>query len=426
LSGNEAVQVGDLIVAQVDDPATNADYFALQGNFTDSNDILVGAAFVPVAGTISQNDSVHEALEKLQGNIDDIDLTTALSFAAGNGLTYDPAIDVINLGGNLSLQNTVIIGNGAGTDFTIAITDTNLSHAMQISQAHSRLTSQTATTIATVRATTDFSQLSFGATSPVAASLSEVTADVNGVKLGGDNYAGNYPAVGQTSNLSIDENGNIVIGGGTDLSTSVDNGLNFDAVSGTIQLGGALTENTNIQLDDFSFSISGSNVSGSQSNSIFSNSQTFIESVNSATGNSGTLRISDSVGVRLSYLGLTNAFSILEVIETGVKLRGDNYTPNYPATGQTTGLSIDENGNIVIGTASDGATKFAATITGDGVATTYGINHAKGTKDIVVQVYDIATDELVDIGVDRVDNDNINIIFGAAPAGTESFRVVIV
>lgn len=69
LSGDVNVQVGDVIVANISNPISNSDWFALQSNFEDSRDILVGGAFAPLAGTILGSDDVKTALEKLQGNI---------------------------------------------------------------------------------------------------------------------------------------------------------------------------------------------------------------------------------------------------------------------------------------------------------------------------------------------------------------------
>jgi hypothetical protein len=65
LINGPAVQVGDIIVSNISNPQGNADYFALQANFSSSDDIPVGGTFTPQAGAITGADSVKVALQKL-------------------------------------------------------------------------------------------------------------------------------------------------------------------------------------------------------------------------------------------------------------------------------------------------------------------------------------------------------------------------
>lgn len=62
---------------------------------------------------------------------------------------------------------------------------------------------------------------------------------------------------------------------------------------------------------------------------------------------------------------------------------------------------------------------------GDGSALTYNVVHNFGTMDVLVQVYELATDHNVMVDVHRVDVDTVQVGFGAAPA-LNSHRVLVV
>lgn len=62
---------------------------------------------------------------------------------------------------------------------------------------------------------------------------------------------------------------------------------------------------------------------------------------------------------------------------------------------------------------------------GDGVALTYNVVHGFNTNDVIVQVYELATDHNVQVDVHRVDLNTVQVGFGAAPA-TDSHRVLVI
>jgi hypothetical protein len=68
--------------------------------------------------------------------------------------------------------------------------------------------------------------------------------------------------------------------------------------------------------------------------------------------------------------------------------------------------------------------KFSADV-GDGVATSYDVDHNLGTKDAVVQVYDNATNDTVEVDVVRTNTNRVTISFGSAPS-EDAYRVVVV
>jgi hypothetical protein len=101
---------------------------------------------------------------------------------------------------------------------------------------------------------------------------------------------------------------------------------------------------------------------------------------------------------------------------------------DYTAVGLSLiGVGYDAAGNVVIdSTALLNTAKYATTISGNGTTTSFTVNHAKGTTDVVVQVYDLADGKLIGVGVDIVDANNVSVDFFTAPTGTESFRVIVV
>ena len=66
----------------------------------------------------------------------------------------------------------------------------------------------------------------------------------------------------------------------------------------------------------------------------------------------------------------------------------------------------------------NGSSTFAATITATGAVT-----HNLGTKDVIVQLYDIVTFDTVFADVDRTSNSVVTVTFGATP--TNSIRVLV-
>ena len=61
---------------------------------------------------------------------------------------------------------------------------------------------------------------------------------------------------------------------------------------------------------------------------------------------------------------------------------------------------------------------------GDGSTLAFTLNHALGTRDCIVQVYDKATGETVFCDVVRTDNANVTLTFGAAP-GVNAYGAVV-
>lgn len=79
----------------------------------------------------------------------------------------------------------------------------------------------------------------------------------------------------------------------------------------------------------------------------------------------------------------------------------------------------------VLASASAGFTNKAAVNIGNTSATSFAIDHNLGTLDVLVQVYDNATYDTVEVDVVRTTSNRVTVSFAAAP-GNNAYRVVII
>lgn len=83
--------------------------------------------------------------------------------------------------------------------------------------------------------------------------------------------------------------------------------------------------------------------------------------------------------------------------------------------------------DVLLSPASLRATEHVALIEGDTATSTtsYTINHAMGTRNVIVQIYDNTSYETVFADVTRTDVDNIAVEFGFSPNDNEDYTVLI-
>lgn len=94
-----------------------------------------------------------------------------------------------------------------------------------------------------------------------------------------------------------------------------------------------------------------------------------------------------------------------------------------PASGGPGGGLIVHADDVVVDTAIVTIKKLFNV--GDGAATSYVLNHALGTRDVMVQVYlNSGTFETVHVHAERTDANNVTLIFPSAPA-VNAYRCVI-
>jgi hypothetical protein len=88
------------------------------------------------------------------------------------------------------------------------------------------------------------------------------------------------------------------------------------------------------------------------------------------------------------------------------------------------GLEVDKAALETALVADSFTRKYSETI-GDGVNNTFDVTHNLSTRDVTVQVYDIATYETVEVDISRSTTSKIAVTFAEAPA-SNSYRVVVV
>jgi len=72
------------------------------------------------------------------------------------------------------------------------------------------------------------------------------------------------------------------------------------------------------------------------------------------------------------------------------------------------------------------ARKYVEEITGDDATTVFNIDHNMGTLYVAVQIFDSSTGKLVEVEVDTTTTSRVDLTFDPAPAGADSYRVVVV
>lgn len=98
-----------------------------------------------------------------------------------------------------------------------------------------------------------------------------------------------------------------------------------------------------------------------------------------------------------------------------------NLSNTAVADGSITAAKLDAS---VLTILSDAMGK-ALTVTGDGTTTDFTVTHNAGTKDVIVSVRDIDTDELVFPSVFAATTNTIRLEFAVAPVDGKQYRVVI-
>jgi len=91
---------------------------------------------------------------------------------------------------------------------------------------------------------------------------------------------------------------------------------------------------------------------------------------------------------------------------------------------KSSGLAVDIS-SLETKLVTDSFTKKASANVGNGTNTSFAITHSLNTRDVVVNVYDNATYDTVEVDVVRTDADTVTVSFSVAPT-TNAYRVVVV
>jgi hypothetical protein len=105
------------------------------------------------------------------------------------------------------------------------------------------------------------------------------------------------------------------------------------------------------------------------------------------------------------------------LIATGSQVISSGYKVNNSGS---TNLDIWTAGKII---SELSASKIVLNI-GDGVTNTFFLDHNLGTRDVIVQIYEIESGDSVETFISRKDENSIKIHFNNPPT-TEEYRVII-
>lgn len=122
----------------------------------------------------------------------------------------------------------------------------------------------------------------------------------------------------------------------------------------------------------------------------------------------------DSIDIAPNYAGQTS-INTLGTVTTGT-WQASTIAVAYGGTGATTAAGARAN---------LGATGKYARDIGDGSATTFTVTHNLGSQDVVVQVREKATNQVVMCDIEHTDANNVKLYFATAPS-TNQYRVVVV
>jgi phage-related tail fiber protein len=134
----------------------------------------------------------------------------------------------------------------------------------------------------------------------------------------------------------------------------------------------------------------------------------------------------DAVDIANTYVGQTS-ITTLGTVGTGT-WQGSTVAIEYGGTGATsasvarTNLADTPTAGQTTGTAT--LARVASQTVGDNSATSFTVTHNFGTRDVVVQVYDLSTYETVVTDVVRTNTNSVTITFSVAP-DTGAYKVVV-
>ena len=136
--------------------------------------------------------------------------------------------------------------------------------------------------------------------------------------------------------------------------------------------------------------------------------------------------LSDTLTIVASKTGSTTGIVVKAATATdaiGIAHADTSTLSGSQAGNGIASISVDEMGHVTAVTAATYMRRYAATF-GDGTNTTYNLSHGLGTSDLVVSLYEVATNALVYADV-VASSTQVSITLNDAPA-VNSLRVVVI
>lgn len=373
--------------------------------------------------------------------------TTALTSTEANGTVTLTIADVVNGGasGLITGADKTKLDNAtaSNTPSTLAFRDVNgriqvtapendldAANKYYVDAARSGLDVKQSVRMATNEALPSYSHLSgvLTAVANGALAIDDVTPNAGDRILVKNEVSGNSPFNGiynvtnpgsassgfvLTRSIDADSNAEITAG----MFVFVEEGVNWS------DSGWVLTTNNPINLGStgltfVQFSAAGQSIAGG--------GLTKTGNTIDVVGTADRITINpNSIDIASTYVGQTS-ITTLGTISTGTWEATDvavahGGTNASTAAGARTNLAETSAGYDV---STPVLARVSARTIGDGINTTYTITHNYGTRDVVVQVFDITTNDTVFADVIRTSINAVNITFSAAPA-SNAYRVVI-
>ncbi len=230
-------------------------------------------------------------------------------------------------------------------------------------------------------------------------------------------------------NADLDLNGNADVSGTLDVTGAADLASTLD-VTGAATLNGGVTVNGTTNINGVTTITGATDIIGNTSVT-----GTF-ESTGSATVG-GDLQVDGDLNVS----GSINSINTTQVNISDNKINLNSDMPEAQAPTVDAGIIVhrgsEEDALLTWNESLDrwevglaNGPQFALTrkyveVVGDGALTTIPVNHMLGTKDVTVQVYDVASFDTVETDVVRTTDNQVNVSF-ATPPSAGAYKVVII
>lgn len=404
----------------------------------DTIKVYSGSAWRKMIHAVSSAGSQSSALTVSESN-GSVSLTLNLADADNAGLLSSTFYSLLNAATSSNTNSTLALRDGSGRlQVTAPSADLDAANKAYVDAARSGLDVKQSVRLATNAALPTYTYSSGVITASANGALT-----LDGTTLGSSDvgirvlvknetstnapYNGIYvvTAEGDGSNPFVltrasDANENSEVTPG--LFVFVEQGTNWAdsgwvlTTDGTINLGS--TNLTFVQ-----FSAAGQSIAG--------NGLTKTGNTIDAVGTTDRITVNaDSIDIASTYVG-QSSITTLGTITTGT-WNGTDIAVTDGGTGASTAgdarANLAAGGTQGAGVSTPTLARTVALTIGDGSAITYTVQHGLGTRDVLVQVYHVAsgspTYETVTTDVVRTDINNVTIGFSVAPA-SNSYRVVV-